>query len=285
MVSGFLRSVAGAAIIVAALAGTSLAQDDKVLATVNGATVTESDLALALQDLNENFQRVPEEQKRAAALSALIEIKLLAKKAVEAGYDQTDDFKRRAAFLNERALHEAVVAKDIVGGITDDVVRQRYDKEVAATPPANEVKARHILVETEEAAKAIITELEGGGDFEAIAKEKSTGPSGPGGGDLGWFGPGQMVPEFEQAAFTLNPGEFTKAPVQTQFGWHVIKVEDKRVQQPPAFEEVKEQMRGIVFRERYVELARQLREGATVEITDPELKAALEGDAQPESGN
>ena len=112
-------------------------------------------------------------------------------------------------------------------------------------------------------------DLDAGKKFEDIAKEKSTDPgSGANGGDLGYFGPGQMVPEFEKAAFALEPGSYTKEPVQSQFGWHVIKVEDKRAKQPPAFDEVKEQFRNVLIRERYFTLAKQLREAAKVDVVD-----------------
>ena len=161
--------------------------------------------------------------------------------------------------------------------MTDDEVRARYDKQMADTPPVNEVKARHILVKTKEEALEIVKQLDAGGDFEAIAKEKSADPgSGAQGGDLGYFGPGQMVPEFEKAAFALEIGAYTKEPVQSQFGWHVIKVEDKRAQQPPAFDQVKDQIRSVVFREKYFALVKQLRTEAKVDIADPELKKTID---------
>jgi peptidyl-prolyl cis-trans isomerase C len=130
-------------------------------------------------------------------------------------------------------------------------------------------------VATKEEADAIIAQLEAGGDFEAIAKEKSTDGAAAQGGDLGYFGPGQMVPPFEEAAFALDVGQFSKEPVQTQFGFHVIKVEDKRTQQPPAFDQVKEQVRTLLFRETYFAAVQALREAATVEVQDPALKEAL----------
>ena len=147
---------------------------------------------------------------------------------------------------------------------------------MANTPPVNEVHARHILVKTKEEATAIIKQLDGGAKFEDIAKEKSSDGSAGQGGDLGWFGPGQMVPEFEKAAFALEVGAYTKEPVQTQFGWHVIKVEDKRAQQPPAFEQVKDQIRSALLREKYFALVKSVRDAAKVEIADPELKKGVE---------
>jgi peptidyl-prolyl cis-trans isomerase C len=248
-----------------------------VVATVNGQSVTEADLALAESELAQQFAQLPPEQRRAAALSAAIEIKVLAAKAVADGLDKDPDFQRRAAFLQERALHGEMVEKEVVGKITDDEIRARYDKEVAAQPPVNEVHARHILVKTKEEAEAIIKQLDGGADFQKLANEHTSDPSGKtNGGDLDWFGPGQMVPEFDKAVFALNVGAYTKEPVQTQFGWHVIKVEDKRAKQPPAFDTVKNQVKSLVIRDKYFALVKEARAAAKVDIPDPELKKAVD---------
>jgi len=195
---------------------------DTVLATIDGQPVTEADLELALSDLDQQFGRLPAEQRRAAAMSAIIEIRLLAAKAVAAGIDKQPTFQRQIEFLRQRSLHSQLVAAEVAAKITDQEIRARYDQEVANTPPVNEVHARHVLVKTKEEATAIIKQLDGGAKFEDIAKEKSSDGSAGQGGDLGWFGPGQMVPEFEKAAFALEVGSYTKEPVQTQFGWHII---------------------------------------------------------------
>lgn len=255
----------------------ALAQDDAVVATIDGVAITESDLQLAEGELGQRFQQLPPEQRRAAALSAVIEIRMLANKAKAAGYGDDPQFKKQLAFIEQRALHSALLEKDLVPQVTDEAVRALYDKQMAEAKPVNEVKARHILVATKEEAEAIIKQLDEGGNFETIANEKTTDPSGKtSGGDLGYFGPGQMVPEFEQAAFALDVGAYTKTPVQSQFGFHVIKVEDRRAQQPPAFEQVKEQYRSQLFRDKYFELVKSTRDAAKVEIPDPALKAAVE---------
>ena len=248
-----------------------------IVATINGQNVTEADISLAEQDLGQQFGNLPPEQRRAAALSSIIEIRLMAAQAVEKGLDKDADFQRRLAFLDQRALHGELVEKEVAGKITDDEIRARYDKEIAAQKPVNEVHARHILVKTKEEADAIIKKLDGGDDFQKLANENTTDPSGKtSGGDLGFFGPGQMVPEFEKAALALEIGAYTKAPVQTQFGWHVIKVEDKRSQQPPAFDAVKDQVRSLLIREKYIELVKQVRTAGKIEITDPALKKAID---------
>lgn len=275
----FSRLTAGlsAAILAAGLlTAPALAAEDTVVATVDGMEITESDLSLAIANLDQQFARLPEGQRRGAALSALIEIRLLAQKAREKGYDKDADFQNRMAFLTNRALHSEYVEKEVAAAVTDEMVRARYDKELADTPPSNEVHARHILVKTKEEAEAIIKELDGGADFAELAKAKSTGPSAPNGGDLGYFQQGQMVPEFEKAAYGLDVGAYSKEPVQTQFGWHVLKVEDKRAVQPPAFDDVKDQVRSALLRETYFEMVSKLREGAKVDVADETLKGVVE---------
>ena len=262
--------------MIALAAPLAVAQDSAVVATINGEPVTETDLAVAMADLNEQFAQLPEDQRRAAALSAVIEIRLLAAAAEAAGLAQGDEFERRMALLRQRALHSAFIDEEIAAKVTDEAVRARYDRQISEMPSTNEVRARHIIVDTKEEAEAVIAELDAGGDFEAIAREKSKDGAAAQGGDLGYFSAGRMVPEFEEAAFALEVGAHSAEPVQTQFGWHVIKIEDKRVQQPPAFEQVADQFRSLLLRETYFAKVTELREGAQVEIADPALKAALE---------
>jgi peptidyl-prolyl cis-trans isomerase C len=248
-----------------------------VIATVDGKPITEADLTLAEGELSRQFAQLPAEQRRAAALSAAIEIKVLSAKAIADGLDKDPEFQRRVAFLQQRALHGELVEKEVVGKITDAEIRARYDKEIAAQPPVNEVHARHILVKTKEEADAIVKKLDAGEDFQKLANENTKDPSGKtNGGDLGFFGPGQMVPEFEKAAMALEVGKYTKEPVQTQFGWHIIKLEDKRQQQPPAFDQVKDQAKSAVIRDKYFEAVKEARKAAKVEIPDENLRKAVE---------
>ncbi len=271
---------AGTAAVMIALLGTGLARAETVVATINGEPVTEAELTIAISDLEQQFAQLPEEQRRAAALSAIIEIRLMAAAAEGAGLAEGEAFKQRMELLRQRALHSAYIEKEIADSVTDEAVRARYDEQVAALTPEDEVRARHIIVATEEEAKAIIAELDAGGNFEEIAKEKSTDGAAAQGGDLGYFTAGRMVPEFEQAAFALEVGAYSKVPIKTQFGWHVLKVEDKRKQQPPAFEQVAEQLKSVVLREAYFAKVEELRGAADVEITDPALKQALEPAAE-----
>lgn len=254
----------------------ALGDPDAVVGTINGMTITNRDLSFTIGDLQDQLGQVPPQQQRFAAMMALIDILLLADRAEADGVADTEAFQQRLAFLRARALHNSYFRDQVAETITDEEVRARYDAEVAATPPENEVRARHILVETEEEARNVIAALDGGADFAELAQERSTGPSGPNGGDLGYFTRGRMVPPFEQAAFGLEPGGYTADPVETQFGWHVIKLEDRRPVQPPAFEQVADQVRSALLRERYFELLASLRGEASIEIADPELRTAYD---------
>ncbi|MBZ9603886.1 MULTISPECIES: peptidylprolyl isomerase [Phyllobacterium] len=259
----------------AAQADTAKADPDKVLATINGSKITNKDVDQISADLDPQFAKLPDDQRRLAALAAIIDIKSLAAKAEAEKLDQTPEFQARLEFLKDRALHNDYFKQQVVDKITDADIRARYDKEIAAMPPQNEVRARHILVKTKEEAEAIIKQLDGGAKFEDVAKEKSTDGSAAQGGDLGYFGPGQMVPEFDKAANALEVGQYTKEPVQTQFGFHVIKLEDKRTQQPPAFDQVKDQVKSILIREKYMELVKKDRGDLKIEYTDPATEAAI----------
>ncbi|MCW9039209.1 MAG: peptidyl-prolyl cis-trans isomerase, partial [Rhodospirillales bacterium] len=148
--------------------------------------------------------------------------------------------------------------------ITDKTMQDGYQAFLKEAGEGREVRARHILTETKEQAMEVIALLDKGGDFAELAKTKSKGPSGPNGGDLGFFDQGSMVPEFSKAAFALKTGEYTKEPVETQFGWHVIKVEEARSKEPPSFEEVTPQIHADVSRKIGGELIESLREKATI---------------------
>jgi len=253
---------------------------DPVVATVAGVEIRASELTLAEGDLDPQFARLPDEQRRVAALAAVIDIKTLARKAEAEKLDQTDEFKKLMEFQRDRALHNAIFKSSVVDPVSDADLKARYEKEMADAPAEEEISARHILLETEDEAKAVIAELDTGKDFAELAKEKSTGPSAAQGGDLGFFTKGRMVPEFEAAAFTLQAGEYAKEPVKTQFGWHVIKVEERRETAAPAFEEVIDQVRQVVMRERYAELIRSARSETEIEVLDADLKAAYDAISQ-----
>ncbi len=246
------------------------------MAKVGEKVITERDLSFAEKDLQQQFSKVPEEFRKAAILNALIDIEVLAKAAREAGLADDEDFKARVNFLTSRALHNEFFQEKAVSAITQDETKARFEKEIAAATAEKEVDARHILLKTEDEAKAVIAELDKGKDFAELAKAKSTGPSGANGGTLGFFGKGQMVPEFEEAAFALEKGAYTKNPVKTQFGWHVILKQDERDVEPPKFEDVQNQIRQILLREKYIALVKSNRAKFKVEILDETLKAGID---------
>jgi len=273
------RSIITAALFagILTLASWSGFADDKtVLAKIGDVEITEGEVSMAGIDLDPQFAKLPPEQRKLAAIAALIDIKAMAIKGEQAKLDQTDAFKTRMSFLRDRALHNAYFESEVINKVTDEEVRARFEKEIAGTPQQNETRARHILVKTEEEAQEIIKQLDGGASFEELAKSKSGDGSAAQGGDLGYFGAGQMVPEFEKAAMELAVGAYTKAPVQTQFGFHVVKVEDKRAKQPPEFEKVKAQVKDVVLQESYVKRVKAIRDELEVEYVDPVVKAGME---------
>jgi peptidyl-prolyl cis-trans isomerase C len=253
----------------------AFAQDDALVAKVGGVEIHQSELDAAIANLSQQYQQMPDDQKKVAALSQIIDIKLVSKKAEEAGLQNSDDFKKRMAFLQERELHNAYLRQQFET-LKPEEVKARYDKEVAAMPKEEEIHARHILVKTEDEAKAIIKQLDEGKDFTELAKEKSEDSSKSDGGDLGYFTKGRMVPEFEEAAFALEKGTYTKTPVKSQFGFHVIKVEDKRDAQPPAFDQVEPQVRQIVMQEKYSAIIDAAKADQKVEIVDETLRKGYE---------
>ena len=280
------RTLAAAALLLfTTVAFPVLAEEtaDPVVAKVGGVEILKSEIDLAVTGLDPQLANLPDAQKRVAALSSVIDIKLLAADASKEGLQDDATFKQRIAYLTDRELHNAYFKKHVVDAVTPDEVKARYEAEIAKIDPQDEVRARHILVKTEDEAKAVIADLDGGKDFVELAKEKSTDPNKSEGGDLGFFGKGRMVPEFEAVAFTLEPGTYTKEPVKTQFGFHVIKVEEKRKQQPPALEQVEGQVRQIVMRDKYVELLEKAKADAGVEIADPELKKAYDAVNAPQA--
>ncbi|MGG7519256.1 peptidylprolyl isomerase [Allorhizobium undicola] len=250
--------------------------EDAVVAKVGSLEIHQSELDLAMSNLDPQFAQMPDDQKKVAALSGAIDVKLLAGNAIGEGMKDDPAYKQRMAFIADRELHNAYFKKHVVDTTSDAEVKARYDKEIAALPKEQEVHARHILVKTEDEAKDVIKQLDAGKDFAALAKEKSTDSNKDDGGDLGYFSKGRMVPEFEEAAFALKPGTYTKTPVKTQFGYHVIKVEDLRDAPPPSFDDVQQQVRQLVMRDKYLALLEKAKSSEKVEILDPALKKGYE---------
>jgi len=209
-------------------------------------------------------------------------MKVMSGAAKAAGMDQTALlFAQRLKYLEERALRRAYFADAIAGAVTEEAVRAAYDAYVADFKPEDEIRASHILVESEDKAKELKAQLDGGADFATLARENSIDPGAANGGDLGFFGPGMMVKPFQDAAFALaNPGDISE-PVQSQFGWHIIKLEEKRQSSPLPFEQVASQLQQQVLMQTFTKKVDELMSGVTIDVTDPTLKAALDAqDAQ-----
>ena len=168
--------------------------------------------------------------------------------------------------MKTRALRNEFFRVNVDEKITEAELKAFYDKEVGSKPAEKEVKARHILLKEEKEALDVIKELDGGADFAELAKKKSTGPSGPRGGDLGFFGKGQMVPAFEAAAFALDKGAYTKTPVKTQFGYHVVLVEDAREAPKPSFDETKGNIRRVLAEQKFSEILNDLKAKAKIDV-------------------
>jgi peptidyl-prolyl cis-trans isomerase C len=175
------------------------------------------------------------------------------------------EVKKKTQQYEDRLIQQTYISRAVEAAATDAKLHEQYDKSIKTQPGPEEVHARHILVASEDEAKAIIADLGKGADFATIAKQKSTDPGKDTGGDLGYFRRDNMVPEFADAAFKLGKGEYTKIPVHTQFGWHVIKVEDRRNAAPPSFEESKEELTNEVAREVITAKIKSLKDGAKVE--------------------
>ena len=244
---------------------------NKIIAKVNGISITESEFKLAEEELGAQLQQVPAEQRRVLLLEYLIENHILAAAAKENKLQDSDDFKARMDYFRLRAMRDSFYQKNVRAGISDDEVKSFYDQQIGNVKPETEVHARHILVKTEDEAKTIKKEIDGGADFVKLAKEKSTGPSGPQGGDLGYFTRGRMVPEFEQAAFGLKSGSVSE-PIKTQFGWHLIKVEDIRTKPLPTLDMLKDRIVQTLMQQKAQQVVGGMRQGAEVEVLDSELK-------------
>lgn len=245
---------------------------EKVVATVNGAEITLGHMIVVRAGLPDQYQNLPDEVLFTGILDQIIQQTVLE----QAAGDEIPTRVQLALENERRALLAAEHMDEVLANaITEEAVKAAYDETYANAAPEQEFDASHILVETEEEAKALVTELEGGADFAELAKEKSTGPSGPRGGALGWFGKGMMVPEFEKAVVDMEVGAVS-APVKTQFGWHVIKLNNTRSKDAPKLEEVREEMENRVRMKVVDDYISKLTESATISRTpETELDTSM----------
>jgi len=258
--------------------------DDVVVAKVNGVDIKQSDLDFAASEVGAQLANFPPEDRRRMLLQFVMENELMAEAAVQAALDSGPSFEDRLKYHKRRALRDAYYDKSVRNANPDEEAKKIYDAKIAGMKPEEEIHARHILVATEAEAKEVKERLVKGEDFATVAKEKSKDPSAEG-GDLGFFGRGQMLKPFEDAAFALKVGEISD-PVQTQFGWHIIKVEEKRTRPLPTFDQVKDTIISQLTSQKAKDTLKQLHDTAKIEIIDPEIKksmqdAAVRGESAP----
>ncbi len=235
-----------------------------VVARVNGVALRLADVEAAQQSLPAQLQKLPLQQIYPILLGRLVDGELVVQAGRKEHLDQDPAVQRQLRLYQDHLIQRAYVEQLIKAAVTEDSLKARYQQFLKQTPAREEVHARQILVKSEPEAKSIIAQLDKGADFATLAKKYSTDSGGSSGGDLGYFTRDEMVPAFTAAAFALPVGHYTETPVKTEFGWHVILVEDRRVKQPPSFEEAQGQMRSLVIRDAILAKLKELRSGAAI---------------------
>lgn len=219
-----------------------------LIATVDGQEIRQADVSALVATLPPQTQQLPREQLLPLVLQELINNKILVKLARRDGLDKEPEFERQIKSAAEQILRQIFLEQLSEAALNDEAIQKYYDENIGSAKGNVEVRARHILLETEEDALAVVEEIESGGNFEQLARDRSTGPSAPAGGDLGYFTRDAMVAPFAEAAYAMAVGEVSE-PVQTRFGWHVIKVEDRRETAPPPLEQVRDEITRQLFRQ------------------------------------
>lgn len=219
-----------------------------LIATVDGQEIRQADVSALVATLPPQTQQLPREQLLPLVLQELINNKILVKLARRDGLDKEPEFERQIKSAAEQILRQIFLEQLSEAALNDEAIQKYYDENIGSAKGNVEVRARHILLETEEDALAVVEEIESGGNFERLARDRSTGPSAPAGGDLGYFTRDAMVAPFAEAAFAMAVGEVSE-PVQTRFGWHIIKVEDRRETAPPPLEQVRDEITRQLFRQ------------------------------------
>ena len=252
------------------------AQNIPIVANVNNEDISLETMIHAMNELPPEIQSQPFMSYYEDLLERVIDIKLFAQEGKKMKLDEEPSVRAAIDFVIEKVLMQAFLSKYVQENIKEENLKASYNNFIADETSREEIKASHILMDTESEAIDVINMLNDGDDFAELAKNKSTGPSGPSGGDLGWFKRGQMVPPFEKAAFSLNKNEITQRPVQTQFGWHVIKVFDKRIPEAPSYENMKSKLIQDLERKIVSKKIQDLRNNALIEkLSSSELEPLL----------
>ena len=257
-------ALGGLMITTAMMQGAALAQEPVSVATLNGETIYLDEVMQIAEQLPEEYRRQPLDTYFDQLVDDVINTRLAADAASADGLQNEELIIEAIRIATNRILAEAYMASEVRKDVDDAAIEAAYQRFVADSDSREEISARHILVNSEEEALGLIEKLKGGADFSALAKEFSTGPSGPKGGDLGYFGRGQMVPDFEAAAFNLEIGTFSSQPVRTQFGWHVIKLEDKRIAAPATLDEMRGQIANSLSQQALARLIEEMRSDAAI---------------------
>ena len=252
------------------------AQNIPIVANVNNEDISLETMIHAMNELPPEIQSQPFMSYYEDLLERVIDIKLFAQEGKKMKLDEEPSVRAAIDFVIEKVLMQAFLSKYVQENIKEENIKASYNNFIADETSREEIKASHILIDTESEAIDVINMLNDGDDFAELAKNKSTGPSGPSGGDLGWFKRGQMVPPFEKAAFSLNKNEITQRPVQTQFGWHVIKIFDKRIPEAPSYENMKSKLIQDLERKIVSKKIQDLRNDALIEkLSSSELEPLL----------
>jgi peptidyl-prolyl cis-trans isomerase C len=251
------------------------AAEDKVIVIINGHEIKTSEVEIAAEDIAMQLGDLPAKLRYPFLIEYLVERHLLAQAAVKQGVADSEEYKKRLAFYQAKALRDAYFNDSIKPSVTDEEVKTAYEKEASKIKIAERVRARHILVQTEKEAKDVLARLSKGEKFEDIAKQVSLDGSKDYGGDLGYFSAEEMVPEFSKAAFALKVGDIS-APIKTDYGWHVIKLEDRKQGGAQPFDQVKAGIKAVLMRKKVQDTVTELRKEAKIEIIDPDLKKLQE---------
>lgn len=250
-------------------------KEDKVIAIVNGHEIRTSEVQMATDDIVGQLPDLPPKLRYPFVVEYLIERHLLAQYAVKEGIADTEEYKRRLALYQAKALRDAYFFQKIRPQVTEEMIKAAYDEEAAKVAQTERIRARHILVGTEKEAQDILDRLNKGEDFATLAKQYSLDGSKDYGGDLGYFTAPEMVAEFSKAAFALQVGEVSQ-PVKTDFGWHIIKLEDRKMGAAQPYDQVKSAIRNVLLRRKVQETMDKLRSASKVEIVDEDLKKYAE---------
>ena len=266
--------ILAAASAVLMLGSVAAGAQETVVAKVNGKTITEADIRLAEAELGSDLGSLPDVTKRRVLVEFLIENQLFADAAEAQKLATGPDYNDRIQYWRRRSLRDLYFDKTVKDSVSDAEAKKFYDDQVGSAK-SEEVRARHILVESKEKARELFEKVAYGTDFAELAKQNSKDPgSKDQGGDLGYFSKGQMVPQFEEAAFKLQKGEVSQ-PFETQFGWHILKVDDKRTGQAVPFDTVKDRIVGAIIHQKAQQIAGDLRAKAKIEYIDPNMQTPL----------